>query len=150
MIEFEAAIVRLPGKIAWPVFYIPASFAANTKGRINVAATVDGCEFHGTLLPSSNGHYLVYSQAMRKHCGKEIGGTLHVLLEVDGEPREVELPNDVAAALTGNERAGEKFASLPYYMRREEINKINDAKTLPTREKRINALIDKLMKQTLS
>jgi hypothetical protein len=144
--EFEAAIVRLPGKMAWPVFYIPASFAPGTKGRINVLATVDGAEFRGTLLPSSHGHYLVYSQAMRKHCGKKIGGTVQVLLEVDNQPRELDLPHDVAAALTGSGAAMGKFACLPYYLRREEINKINAAKTLPTREKRINALIDKLLK----
>jgi hypothetical protein len=146
MIEFEAAIVRLPGKITWPIFYIPASFTANTKGRINVLATIDGAEFHGTLLPSSNGHYLVYSQAMRKHCRKEMGGTIHVLLEVDNQPRELEPPHDVATELTGSEGAMGKFTSLPYYIRREEINKINDAKTPSTREKRINALIDKLLK----
>ena len=148
MLEFEATIVRLPGKMAWPVFYIPASFtdAVGTKGRINVLATVDGAEFRATLLPSSNGHYLVYDHAMREHCGKKIGGTVHVSLEVDDQPREVEIPQDVAAALAGSEAAMGKFTSLPYYLRREEINKINTAKTLPTREKRIKALIDKLVK----
>jgi hypothetical protein len=146
VIEFDTEIVRLPGKMAWPVFYIPASFTADTRGRINVRAVVDGAEFHGTLLPSSKGHYLVYSQAMRKHCKKEIGGSVHVLLEVDNQPREVELPHDIAAALAGSPAALVKFTSLAYYLRREEINKINDAKTLPTREKRIHALIDKLLK----
>ncbi|MHB1460194.1 MAG: YdeI/OmpD-associated family protein [Armatimonadota bacterium] len=146
MIEFEVTIIRLPGKIAWPVFYIPDSFgeAVGSKNRINVLAVVDGAEFRGTLLPSSNGHYLVYSQAMRKHCGKEIGETVHVTLEVDDQPRELELPEDVAAALHGTGAAMEKFSSLPYYIRRDEINKINDAKTQPTRERRIKALVDRL------
>jgi len=104
VLEFGAEIVRLPGKMAWPVFTIPASFAADTKGRINVLATLDSSLFHGTLHPSSKGHYLVYSQAMRKHCGKEIGGTAHVLLEMDNKPRELELPRDFAAALTADYR----------------------------------------------
>jgi hypothetical protein len=145
VIEFEATVVRLPGKIAWPVLYIPSSFAADTKGRVNVIATVDGAEFRGTLLPSSNGHYMVYSQAMRKQCGKQVGGTVHVLLEVDNQPRELDVPRDVAVALTSSETATGKFAALPYYLRREEINKINAARTSPTREKRINALLDKLL-----
>ncbi len=147
MIEFDATIVRLPGKIAWPVFYIPDSFAEalGTKNRINVLAVVDGAEFRGTLLPSSNGHYLVYSQAIRKHCGKEIGESLCVSLEVDDQPRELELPEDVVAALDGTEAAMEKFVLLPYYIRRDEINKINDAKTQPTREKRVKALLDRLL-----
>jgi hypothetical protein len=148
MLEFEATIVRLPGKMAWPVFYIPESFASEvgTKGRINVLATVDGAEFRGTLLPSSNGHYLVYNQAIREHCGKKIGDTVHVSLELDDQPRELELPLDVAAALAGSETAMREFTSRPYYMRREEVNSINSAKTQPTREKRIKALIDKLLK----
>ncbi|MHB1460196.1 MAG: YdeI/OmpD-associated family protein [Armatimonadota bacterium] len=99
----------------------------------------------GSMLPSSNGHYLVYSHAMRKHCGKEIGDNLHVTLEVDDQPRELELPEDVAPALNGTEAAMEKFSSLPYYIRRDEINKIDDAKTQPTRGKRIQALLDRLL-----
>jgi hypothetical protein len=107
VIEFEATIVRLPGKIVWPVFYVPDSFAeaVGTKSRINVLAVVDGAEFRGTLLPSSNGHYMVYSQSMRKLCSKEIGETVHVTLEVDDQPRELELPKDVAAALNGTAAA---------------------------------------------
>lgn len=147
MLEFEATIVKLPGKMNWPIFYIPTSFTdtAGTKGRINVVTTVDGAEFRTTLLPSNNGHYIVYNKAMREHCGKQIGETMHVLLEVDNQPREVELPPDVAAALNCSEATMGKFTSLPYYMRREEISKINSAKTLPTREKRIKALIDNLL-----
>ena len=57
MLDFESTLVRLPGKIAWPVFYLPASFTetVGTKGRVNVVATVDGAEFRVTVLPSSNG-----------------------------------------------------------------------------------------------
>ena len=118
MLEFEATLVRLPGKIAWTVFYVPASFtdAIGTRGRVNVRLVVDGTEFHGTLLPSSNGHYQVYNQAMREHCGVEIGGTIHVSLEEDKQPRELEIPPDVATALADCEVALEKFTALPYYL----------------------------------
>ncbi|HEY3378124.1 MAG TPA: DUF1905 domain-containing protein [Armatimonadota bacterium] len=148
MLEFTATLVKLPGKIAWTVFYIPAAFTdtLGTKGRITVRAVVDGAEFPGTLLPSSNGYYQVYNQAMREHCGKEIGGTVHVLLDIDNQPRELALSEDVLAALTSSAAAMEKFTALPYYLRREEINKINAAKTLPTREKLIIALLEKLVK----
>lgn len=148
MTEFDAPLVRLPGKIAWTVFYVPASFAEamGTKGRITVRLVVDGAEFHGTLLPSSNGHYHVYNQAMREHGGKAIGDTVHVILEADAQPRELEIPPDVTTALAGSAGAAKQFAALPYYIRREEINKITGAKTPPTREKRIAALLEKLAK----
>ena len=90
MLEFAATIVRLPGKIAWPVFYVPASFASavGSKSRINVRAVVDGAEFRCILLPSRHGHYLVYTQAMREHGSKEINGTVHVV--EDHQPRELD------------------------------------------------------------
>ena len=122
MLEFEATIVRLPGKIAWPVFYVPASFAnaVGSKSRINVRAVVDGAEFRCTLLPSSNGHYLVYTQVMREHCGKELGGTVQVMLTRPPNPR-------ARAAAGRNRGAGRqrgtalaKFSALPYYIRRED------------------------------
>jgi len=148
MIEFDATIFRLPGKIAWPVFYIPAAFTevVGFKGRINVRLVVDSAEFFGALLPSQHGHYQVYNQAMREHCGKELGGTVHVVLEVDRQPRELEIPPDVEVAFAGSAAAHEKFAALPYYIRRDEVNKIAGANTQPTREKRIAASLEKLLK----
>jgi len=145
MIEFESTIERLPGKIVWPVVYVPASFAeeAGTKTRINVIAEVDGLSARCTLLPSKNGHYLVYTKEMREHCGKEVGGTVRVKLEKDDQPRELEIPQDVEEALLSN-GVKEEFEKRPYYIRRDEIMKINAAKAQETRERRINALVEKL------
>jgi len=47
--------------------------------------------------------------------------------------------------LAGSEAAQAQFASLPYYLRREEINQITAARRPATREKRIQALLDKLL-----
>ncbi len=143
MFKFDTEIVKLPGKMNWPVIYIPAEFSesASTKGRVNATATVEGVVFQVTLLPSKNGHYVVYNQAMRKHCGKTLGDTVHVALEIDDKPREVEIPADITLALNAHGNAMERFQALPYYTRREEINKITNAKTAPTREKRIAALL---------
>lgn len=145
MLEFEATIERLPGKIVWPVIYVPSSFAeeAGTKTRINVVAEVDGLKARCTLLPSKNGHYLVYIKEMREHCGKEIGGTVRVKLERDDQPRELEIPQDVEEALT-NSKVKEEFEKRPYYIRRDEIGKINSAKAQETRERRIKAIVEKL------
>jgi hypothetical protein len=148
MLEFESAIERLPGKIVWPVIYIPASFAeeARTKSRINVIAEVEGLRTRCTLLPSKNGHYLVYTKEMREHCSKEIGQVVRVKLEIDDQPRELEIPQDVEEALTNN-GVKDEFEKKPYYIRRDEIGKINSAKAQETRERRIKALVDRLRTQ---
>lgn len=144
--EFEATIVRLPGKMAWPVCFIPSTIMAPfaTKGRQNVKATIDGAEFAVTLLPSRNGHYLVYNQAMRAHCHKELGQALRLQVQPDDTPREVTVPADVEAALAVDPAASARFAALPYYRRREEINQIAAAKTAATRQKRIAQLLARL------
>jgi hypothetical protein len=146
MLEFDTPLVRLPGKIAWTVFYVPAEFAAarGTKGRITVRGTVDGVPFTGTLLPSTQGHYHVYNQAMRVNGGKAIGESVHVTLEADDAPRTLEIPDDVAAALAASPEAQAKFTAWPYYIQREELTKITSAKVPETRARRLAALIGKL------
>lgn len=144
--EFDALIVRLPGKMAWPVCYVPEIFTTDcgTKGRINAKATINGSEFPITLLPSSRGHYFVYNKEIRQHCQQDLGATVHVTLSQDAAPRELLVPEDVQVALAADADVATRFSTLPYYLRREEINKINSAKTQPTREKRIAALLARL------
>ncbi len=146
--EFDAELKRLEGKMVWPVLYAPAEWVQGQgiSGRRNVRAVVDGREFLGTLLPSRNGHYLVYNREMKEHCQKELGETLHVIMETDDRPRTVELPEEVRIALECNQELLSKYQALPYYIQREEINKITSAKTVATRERRISELIQKLKK----
>ena len=70
--EFDSEIKRLEGKIKWCVFYFPYSAveAFGMKGNIPVQITVDGHPFEHTLLPSRNGHYLVYNEFIKRAVGK--------------------------------------------------------------------------------
>ncbi len=144
--EFDAQLKRLEGKMAWPVFYAPTEWIQGQRisGRRNVRVVVDGREFLGTLLPSRNGHYLVYNREMKEHCQKELGETLHVIMEIDDRPRTVELPEDIRVALECDQTSFSKYQVLPYYLQREEINKIISAKTAATRERRLADFIHKL------
>lgn len=147
MHEFDAVLQKLEGKIAWTVFYVPFSVQEEygTKGRVKVKAQIDGHAFAGTLLPSRNGHYMVFNREIKAVCKKGIEDTLHVTLELDTEPRVVEVPEDVVAALQANGDAYSRFQELPYYMKREEIKKITGAKKQATRERRIQKLLNNLL-----
>ena len=81
--DFNAEIKLLEGKMKWSVIYFPhpASEHFGTNGRVNVTAVVDGHVFDGTLLPSRNGHYLVYNSIMKKAVGKGLGDTVRVTLD---------------------------------------------------------------------
>lgn len=143
--EFNAEIRLLEGKMKWSVIYFPhpAQEHFGTNGRVNVRAAVDGHEFDGTLLPSRNGHYLVYNSFIKKAVGKGLGDTVRVTLEKCGEKRELVVPDHIATALKQS-AALDKFLAMPDYIKREEINKIESAQRDETRSKRLAALIDKL------
>ncbi|MEO3944817.1 YdeI/OmpD-associated family protein [Gorillibacterium sp. CAU 1737] len=143
--EFDAEIKMLEGKMRWKVVYFPysAKEVFHTNGRVPVQIVVDGHEFDHTLLPSKNGHYLVYNEFIRRAVPKELGDQLHVVLRKSEEQRTVELPDSIAQILEEHEILN-VFQSQPDYIKREQINHIELAKKDETKNNRILALIRKL------
>lgn len=84
------------------------------------------------------------SKANRTALGVEIGDTVDALIELDTAPREVEVPDDLAAALDAAPGAREAFEGLPYSHRKEHVNAILEAKRPETRDRRIAAAVAKL------
>jgi len=143
--EFDSEIMRLEGKIKWNVFYFPypATEHFGSKGNIPVRITVDGHAFDHMLLPSKNGHYLVYNEFIKRAVGKQPGDIVHVTLERDTKKRELVLPAYIEEAL---KEAGvlEQFLQLPDYEKREQANHIELAKKEETKFNRLGALIRRL------
>lgn len=143
--EFDAEIKRLEGKIKWSVFYFPESaeecFGSN--GNIPVKITVDGHLFDHMLLGSRNGHYLVYNEFIRRAVGKNIGDSIHVMLEKDNTPRVFKIPDYLEAALKDG-GVLDTFFKQPDYLKREQVNKIELAKKEETKMNRIQKLITEL------
>lgn len=143
--EFDSEIKQLEGKIKWSVFYFPYSALEElgSKGNIPVCITVDGHSFDHTLLPSKNGHYLVYNEFIRQAVGKEIGGTVHVTLEKDTKERKYVVPPHIEQALKDN-GVLEQFLKQPDYLKREQVNTIEIAKKEETKTNRLQKLIVQL------
>lgn len=143
--EFDGEIKKLEGKIKWSIIYFPypteEHFAA--KGNIPVRVTVDGYPFDHMLLPSKNGHYLVYNEFIKRAVGKELGDTVHVTLERDTSVRQLSLPSYIEEGLKEAEML-ERFLKQPDYYKREQINHIEAAKKDETKTNRLNALINRL------
>lgn len=143
--EFDSEIKMLEGKMKWKVVYFPysASEAFGTNGKVPVQISVDGHEFDHTLLPSKNGHYLVYNEFIRRAVHKELGDNLHVMLKKCEEERNVVVPEYIASLLEGHQVLG-IFLNQPDYIKREQINHIELAKKEETKNNRILALTNKL------
>lgn len=143
--EFDSEIKQLEGKIKWNVFYFPysAQEQLGSKGNIPVLITVDGHSFEHTLLPSRNGHYLVYNEFIRQAAGKEIGDTVHVTLEKDIKERKYVVPSHIEKALKDS-GVLDRYLKQPDYLKREQVNFIEIAKKEETRLNRLNKLITQL------
>lgn len=143
--EFTAEIKLLEGKMKWSVVYFPhpAQEHFGTNGRVNVRVVVDGHPFDAVLLPSRNGHYFAYNAPMKKATGKKIGDTVNVTLEKAEDKRELVIPDYISASLKEH-AVLDKLLAMPYYIAREEINKIEWAARDETKAKRLEALIARL------
>ena len=84
------------------------------------------------------------AQEHRSPAGVLDAGPLEVTVELDTSPREVEVPDDLAAAL---EAAGlrEAFAKLAFSHRKEHVRSITEAKAPDTRARRIAKTIQMLL-----
>jgi bifunctional DNA-binding transcriptional regulator/antitoxin component of YhaV-PrlF toxin-antitoxin module len=103
--------------------------------RVPVRGTVNGTPFRTTIAVYGGRYYLGFRKEIRDAAGISAGDELAIELERDDEPRTVELPADLAAALGPDERAF--FDSLAFTHRREYVEWIDEAKREETRRKRI-------------
>jgi uncharacterized protein YdeI (YjbR/CyaY-like superfamily) len=80
----------------------------------------------------------------RKSAGLAAGDEVDVDIEVDTEPREVTVPPDFAAALDRQPDARRSFDGLSYSHKLRHVLSIEDAKTVETRQRRIDKAVGNL------
>lgn len=143
--EFDGEIRLLEGKIKWNVIYFPYSVKDifNTNGNVPVSITVDGHEFEHTLLPSRDGHYLVYNELICRVLQKKLGDKVHIILKKFEGKREIVIPEYISKVLSDSNIL-KKFLNQPNYIKREQINFIELAKKEETKTNRLNALVNKI------
>jgi hypothetical protein len=91
-----------------------------------------------------DGRFMVpLSSENRQAAGVEGGQEADITLELDLEPRTVELPKDLRAALVS---AGvlEGFEKSAPSMKKEYVRQVEEAKAQETRERRIAKIVEKL------
>jgi uncharacterized protein YdeI (YjbR/CyaY-like superfamily) len=70
-----------------------------------------------------------------------------VEVELDTEPRVIEVPDDLAAELAGDAKAKAFFESLSYSQQRGFVDPITQAKKPETRERRIEKAMGMLREE---
>jgi antitoxin component of MazEF toxin-antitoxin module len=84
------------------------------------------------------------SKAHRSSAGVEGGDQVEIAVELDLEPRGVEIPADLKSALV-NANALEAFEKSAPSMKKEYVRQVEDAKKQETRERRIAKIVDKFV-----
>ena len=105
--------------------------------RPSVLVDVNGYQYRSTVGVMGGKHMISISAAVRKDTGLQGGDPIRVTLTVADSPREVDIPDDFAAALAEDEQAAAFFAKLSNSMQRYHVDNVNSAKSAETRQRRI-------------
>jgi hypothetical protein len=137
-IEFDATIIPPPRGLG-ALVVLPSDTAAifGTRSRVPVRATFNGIPYRGSAMPLGDGVFgLGITKSIRDAAGVDIGDSVHVVVQRDGEARSVEVPDDLSVALRA---AGlqDRFAGLAFSHRREFVRWVTEAKRAETRASRV-------------
>ena len=115
--------------------------------RPKVKATFEGVPYRGILTRMGTEHHLlIILKEIREKIGKTFGDEVKITVELDTEPRVIEIPKDLMKELKKDKEARVIFDKLSYTHRREYVMWINEAKREETRQRRIVKTIEMLKK----
>jgi len=142
-VRFEVEIESLGPALGFDVPFDPnVEFG---KVRAPVRVTINGYEF-ATTIGAMSGRYLVgLNKEVRALTRVEAGDRVDVELVLDEEPRTVEVPADLAAALDPDSRAF--LDSLSHTDRKEYVRWVEQAKREEPRRARIEQAAARLAEQ---
>jgi hypothetical protein len=144
-VTFKTTLLKAEGLNATGISVPPDVIAAlGTQKRPPVKVSINGYTYRTTVAPYGDVFMLPVNQEHRAAAGLNAGDQIEVTLELDTEPRTVEVPEDLAAALAGKPGARAAFDALAPSKRKEAVRQVQDAKTPETRERRIAKIVDPL------
>jgi Bacteriocin-protection, YdeI or OmpD-Associated/Domain of unknown function (DUF1905) len=110
--------------------------------RFPVVATVNGYTWRTSVTRMKGEFLLGLSREVRDGTGAQIGDEVEVIVELDQAPREVEVPEALAAALAADPDASATFERLAFTHRKEYARWVAEAKRDETRQRRVEQAIE--------
>lgn len=142
MKTFEAKIEKAdePGNLAYLRVPPEVIAAFGPRKRPPVVVTLNGVTYRTTVSVYGGEFYIGVRNDVREAAKLRVGQIARVKLKADLEPRTIEVPPDLDAAL-GRARLREAFAGFAYTHRKEFVVWINGAKRTETRAARIEKTV---------
>ena len=116
-----------------------------TKRNPAVKISLAGYSYRSTVAVMGGKFMIPLSAAHRTAAGLKAGDPVEVTLELDLEPRTVEIPDDLAAALAQKPGAIAAFDALAPSKRKEFVRQVVEAKAQETRERRVAKIVAELV-----
>lgn len=114
-----------------------------SEARPAIRITINGHQWRSRIAAMRGMRLIGISAANRAASGIALGDQIEVTVALDTEPRDVDLPPDLAAALA-KAKALPAFEKLPFGLRRKHVADIDAAKAEATRQRRIDKLVSGL------
>jgi bacteriocin resistance YdeI/OmpD-like protein/uncharacterized protein DUF1905 len=141
--EFEAVLGGEDGER--PLVELPFDVKlAYGSARPKVKATVNEVTLRTTVSVYGGRSYVGFRKEIQEAAGIRIGDRIRVKIEPDEEPREVDVPDDLAKAFAGDRAAGEAFDALSFTHRKEYAVWVAEAKKPETRQGRVRKTVEML------
>ena len=141
-IKFRALLQ--PRGPAAAVILDDAQVAAVGEGakRFPVVATVNSYTWRTSVARMGGEFLLGLNKEVRQGAGVEAGDEVEVAVELDTAPREVEVPEALAAALAADPQAKASFEGMAFTHRKEYARWVAEAKQQETRQRRVQQAIE--------
>jgi hypothetical protein len=109
-----------------------------------VRVTINGHTYRSTVASMGGRFMLPVSAENRERAGVAAGDAIDVVVELDTEPRALEVPADFARALKRDPAAKKFYDGLSFSKQRGFVDPITQAKAPETRARRIENAIENL------
>ncbi len=125
---------------------VPAEVVAGLGGgrKPAVIVTIGDYGYRSSIAVMGGKFLIPLSAERRAQSGIKGGDAVEVELALDTQPRDVEIPDDLALALAADAAAKAFFDTLSYSNKQRHVLSITDAKTPETRARRIGKVMEAL------
>ena len=109
-----------------------------------IKVTINSHTYRATPAVYGGRYYVSLSKSNRDAAHVAAGQPIKVTIQEDSDPRKIEAPPDLAAALDDDDEARDFWDRLSYSHRREYVDWVEEAKRDETRKKRVEKAVDAL------
>jgi hypothetical protein len=110
--------------------------------RFPVVATIGGYTWRTSVARMGGEFLLGLNREVRQGAGVDVDDEVDVSIELDVAPREVEVPEALAAALATDPQAEASFEGMAFTHRKEYARWVAEAKREETRQRRVQQALD--------